>query len=69
MMKPDKLDLRASRGNQGSDKNNDGATIHSAPYLSARAPTMGPVMKVGAEAMTEIHQDSSSRWIGCTHGR
>lgn len=31
----------------------DGSIIHSAPYLSAKAPTIGPQKNVGAAAATE----------------
>ena len=38
----------------------EGAMIHSAPKLSARAPTIGPVTKVGADEATTIVSDPNS---------
>ena len=49
---PAKLDLSIINGSHGIESNRPGAKIHSAPNRSARAPTMGPVMKLGADAAT-----------------
>ena len=63
--KPGRLFLRMSSGSQGSVMISEGAMIHSAPNLSARAPTIGPVTKVGADAATVIVSDTK---LGGTNG-
>lgn len=43
----------------------DGSIIHSAPYLSAKAPTIGPQKNVGAAAATEGMRLTIQANVGC----
>lgn len=52
-MNPARLLFNSMRGSQGSVRMIDGSMIHSAPYLSAKAPTIGPQKNVGAAAATD----------------
>jgi hypothetical protein len=53
-MNAGRLPLRIIRGNHGTAARREGMMMNSAPYLSASAPTMGPVANVGAEAATMV---------------
>lgn len=51
-----KLFFRSKRGSHGSVSTIAGSMSHSAPYLSARAPTIGPQKNVGAAAATNDYE-------------
>lgn len=55
-MNAPKLFFRSIRGSQGSVRTIAGSMSHSAPYLSAKAPTIGPQKNVGAAAATNDYE-------------
>ncbi len=55
IMKPGILSLRRSSNSQGASSSKDGTDIHSAPYLSARVPEMGPAAQAGIEEATRAN--------------
>jgi hypothetical protein len=68
MMNPGKLPVSSMRGIQGRVKRSEEAMNHSAPHLSASAPTIGPVRNVGAAAATARGLDVVIAQVGVRHG-